>query len=194
MPLLIKIASIVFFIYTMLGCNSSTNVKDDSLILNVFSPEESKDLQTIHDFFTDEIKKKENCQSDSECYENYMQNLKKTSETGSWHSPIDRIQIDSLFDSFESQVFNEIWEWNEEYAGIKYLRINNFGKYGAFLDALGKQDESVKEYRDDLKRAGFISATVQASVLLLPEQYDMNDIRVQLVIAIHYITLYYKSN
>jgi hypothetical protein len=72
---------------------------------------------------------------------------------------------------------------------IDYNRINS--KYPKFLKELGKEYELIKNYSESLETSGGISPIMIGDILIIKKhhQYDLNDIRLQLVLAIHYLTL-----
>ena len=94
-------------------------------------------------------------------------------------------------------MFNCIWvfgrsriKWGEPDT-LKHIEYRRDGKYMDFLKELGKEYEMVKNYREDFGLAGGISVSMSRDILMIKEdyQYDLNDVRLQLVIAIHYLTM-----
>lgn len=72
---------------------------------------------------------------------------------------------------------------------LKYLDLRTDGKYAEFLKKLGKENEVVQEYYEELQASVGISPGMAAHLLMNPEDYDVNDVRVKLLVAIHYLTM-----
>jgi hypothetical protein len=63
------------------------------------------------------------------------------------------------------------------------------GKYLTFLTILANEDPVWMSYKNNVLSAGTISASNQAMVILQPDLFDTDDIRIRLLIAIHFFTI-----
>jgi hypothetical protein len=191
----ISLASLFLF----LSCNSKQSLEKDDLVLSVYSKEEAHDLKKIRDFFTDQICEKTRLENSNpiECYDKFMKDMKKSGSTGTYTYIISSDDIDEMFKSLESEVSNEIWNrdtfTNEFGVTHEFLDLNLYkNTYSDFLGLVGENDQAIKEYHEDLLSAGTISATTVAIMLMFPEKYNTTDEKVQLIIAVHYITCFYQ--
>ncbi len=191
---------IVFLlILFLLSCNSNKTLTNSDIISGIFSSEEAVDLQRIHDFFAREICKKTGIDENNTiaCFENFQEEMKATGKTGTYTYLIDFERIKELFTDLKTGVFNQIWtkENSIDEHGFPHeiISINLPSDYTLFLKKVGEKDEAIAAYHEDLLKAGGISATTTASMLMLPEKYNVDDPHVRLIIAIHYLTIYYQT-
>ena len=184
-------------LFVAAGCNKKDDIQSNETVLTVFSEAEAKDLQSIHDYFSDQICKSTGKDNPADCFEKFIADLMaEAPSSGIAENPVDRTELDDFFRKLESGVFDKVWRRNEAYdeEGLNHetISMKPFGEYGRFLELVGKDDPAIREYHTDLGRAGTLSATMVASVMLFPAKYNVSDCRVRLVLAIHYITFFYR--
>jgi hypothetical protein len=183
---------LVFFI---LSCNADTEIETDDLIQKVFSESEIEDLNSIEEFFKNQIKRTVNC-DENDCFDQFMKESISAAETGLLPIEISNQEIKDLFSEFQSNLFDEIWriQYYTDELGTKHesIGLEVFEKkYGEFLILLSKNDLAIKEYYNHLKSAGNIDSGAQGMLIISPEKFKTNDYKIRLVIAIHYITICY---
>lgn len=192
-----KVILIFFFSGIIYSCQEETAIVNDPVILEFFSKEEAKDLEQIHDFFTAQIRENmsEEKAETSTCYDLYLEEFIETVRTGELDWLIMMEDIQALFDDLESDVFNHIWEKkaHTNYFGDKYytLSIKPESKYMDFIEAVGENDETIAGYYQDFQRFGKISITLEGKMFDNIENYNTSDPKVRLLIAIHFLTMYY---
>jgi len=185
--------------FFLIGCSQDEGIRNNETVLKVFSPSEAEGLEKICDFFTNVICDTTKETNPADCYSNYMADLKaETPLIGAYPYLFSKIEQDDFFESIDSDLFSEIWRMDDVISGEDNntwieLGLNNRGKYAEYLELLGEEFVSIKEYHDDLMYGGLLTAAAQAKVLMFPENYDVNDARIRLVIAIHYLTILYQS-
>ena len=193
----------IFYITTLLlliGCknNSGKELASFRTITDIFDQLEIADLNIILNFFNDQICSIENKANIIECYQSFFERVELTNETGNFDLRISFQKQQEMYNQISEHTFNQIWIFNE--GRMLYLReeksyifetieFNSYGKYLKFLKELGKKNKTIKGYYEDWITAGGMSPTVIGSVLSDYKHYDIRDLRIQLVIAIHYLTL-----
>lgn len=161
---------------------------------NNFSTDQISDLNKIRDFFKNQIS--ENKKSDFKvCFSKILPGLL---ENG-WHPILEKVDFEKqkeLYNSISKSTFDEIWEFGKATYPDTGLELKNLGskyngKYQKFLTEFGKNNSEVKNYADRLIEAGDFESVgwLQQSIYKNPEEFDLDDPNIQLLIAIHYLTL-----
>jgi len=182
----------IFITFISFGSCQPQTLDSKTDINQIFSKTEIDDLNRILYFFESKI-----CQTDKkmECYQNFFIDMAKTEETGNFELNIDFRDQKKLYESINAYTFNEIWLYGlalpypDNPDTMKYITINQNGKYFEFLESLSEDSEKIKNYRETMILAGDISPTTFHDVLMNYKYYDISDIRIRLFIAIHYLTL-----
>lgn len=161
----------------------------DSTIVKVFSIEEIKGLQLMLNFFTKEICSYAGIDASdpSKGYTTYLSMLKEQSTSGTYTIPFTLTKQNELFNNISSQLIEEIWMPSSDPKSYELIATN--GKYLTFLSILANEDSVCMSYKNNILTAGTISASNQAMVLLQSDLFDMDDIRIRLLITIHFFTL-----
>ncbi|MDP3352955.1 MAG: hypothetical protein Q8S44_04370 [Flavobacteriaceae bacterium] len=100
-----------------------------------------------------------------------------------------------MYKQIDKSTFNKIWyfqkSWphKEQKDTLKNISFRPENKYFEFLEKCGKDNKAVNYYSDTFKASGDISPSMNASLIMQYELYDISDIRTKLIIAIHYLTL-----
>ncbi|MEN8123272.1 MAG: hypothetical protein ABFS35_23245 [Bacteroidota bacterium] len=120
--------------------------------------------------------------------------MKKNSDFGIFEIGIPFENQIQMYDRIDEITFQNIWTFNKSWkpdlpGTLKSIGIKYNSKYVDFLELFGKESEVVNNYYEDLMSCGDISPTMVADVLINHAQYDIQDERIRLLIAIHYLTL-----
>ena len=161
---------------------------------NNFSTDQISDLNKIRDFFKNQIS--ENKKSDFKvCFSKILPGLL---ENG-WHPILEKVDFEKqkeLYNSISKSTFDEIWEFGKATypdTGLELKKLGSKynGKYQKFLTEFGKNNPEVKNYADRLIEAGDFESVgwLQQSIYKNPKEFDLEDPNIQLLIAIHYLTL-----
>ena len=184
----ISLASIFLLAPFLMACQQAYS---DSELQANFSEKEIKDLTKIRSFFIDQL-----CGSDFKtCYEKIDHDYLEASGTGIWEN-IDFTAQKKLYENISKSTFESIWMYckaknyktNEE---KKALCANAIGRYNNYLFDLGKQNPKIKEYADWVNASGDFSL-LQLSYSRISghkKYFDLNDPNIQLILAIHYLSL-----
>lgn len=159
---------------------------------NNFTEAEIRDLQKLTDFFQEQMcGEKNNFKS---CLDSIIPYL---GEYG-WQPILENVDFEqqrALYNSFESNVFNEIWNFcrsrnPSEGWERKSLCLNSNGKYVKFLEDLGKRNGVLEGYKNSLLMAGdFVDIQrIEFEVYNKSERIDLNDPGIQILIAVDYLT------
>lgn len=175
---------------------SQSKLSDNKTFRKTFSESEIQDLQLLFNFFHESICSDLNSGDLTDCYKEFFNKLEKSEETGDIHLDIPFEKQMKVYDSFSDSTFKEIWtfaiSWNDGDAPQDTFRTVHFtpnGKYSEFLKRTGRDDKVVKQYHESIEVTGDIPPSVIAGLLVNYDHYNIKDIRVRFIVAIHYLTL-----
>ncbi len=180
------------------SCSSSPDnpLATDPTIGQVFNKAETEDLTKLLAFFEEHICAKQSADSINiaSCYPHYFDSLKKAAEEGNViiGIPFDRQR--ALYEQISQTTFQEIWEFGKRVKShttdtLRYLTYRQDGKFVAFLKRAGSDNDAIKNYYETLRQAGDIAPSMRAALLINYPFYNLQDISVRLMLAIHYLTL-----
>lgn len=122
--------------------------------------------------------------------------MKKQVEEGEFDTKISFEEQKQLYDHIDSTTFNEIWTFSWKIRStpnsrdtLQSILWNHDGKYIRFLKEFSKDSDVVKNYYETYEKAGQISPLMISGLVIHFDKYDVSDIRMRLLIAIHYLTL-----
>ena len=209
-----SLAQMTKFIFVFLLIFSSCTTYDTEKKLNsnltvtdCFTQEEIKDLAKLLDFFNEQIGVSKGMDKKEiiECYDSFVERMYETMETGNFDIRISFDKQKEIYNQISDSLFNQIWRFGERHIWerdspsgtfkysdtLRYIDCRMDGKYAKFLKEFGKENEMAEAYSESLETSGGISPTLIFGILRIKKhhQYDLNDIRLQLVLAIHYLTL-----
>jgi hypothetical protein len=191
----------VFLIFLMLhsvSCSTDNSLGEHKTVQAIFAKQEVQELTKILDFFTNQISEITGEKDPELTFRTFMDSVKETSPiSGVLPVLCTKKEQDLFFESLDPAFFKEIWRYDRIYGGEdgahwRALELKFDGKYVQFLKLLGEVEAIIHKYYADFRMSGSIGASLQASVMLLPEKYDVSDPAIRLVIAIHYLTICYQ--
>ena len=185
------------FILTIVSCSrTDEKLRDNQTIKSVFDNKEIRDLEKILTFFEYQICKIENINSDNVliCYESFFIRMDKAEESGDIDIQVPFENQMELYDKIDTSTFNQLWTFNWSWKfgspdSLKSITFNYEGKYVRFLESFGRENKIIKDYYDSFQAAGDISPNNVAKLLKMYKDYDIKDIRIRLLIAMHYLTM-----
>ncbi|WP_458626403.1 hypothetical protein [Winogradskyella sp. PC D3.3] len=159
-----------------------------------FTNEEINDLKEIITFFVKNV-----CaEYDSDlkkCFRKINHDSLTASGTGIW-ARIDFEEQKKMYNRISPSTFDKIWMYCESTyypSGTKSKDICAvaFGKYQNYLAELGKSNPRIAKYADRIQASGaFNGFDIQYYEILKPNsEFDLNDPNIQLILAIHYLSL-----
>lgn len=183
----IKLILIISFI----NLGSFNTSGQSSLTETIFNADQLEDLQKMTAFFSSQL-----CGPDfsaQTCLEN---SSKELAEYG-WQPILENINFDEqleLYDSFESNIFNEIWTFcksanpSEDWER-KSICYQPNGKYNAFLFKLGEKNLIIKAYHQDLLESGDFTGITRLENELFNKSGKLELNRsIQIILVIHYLS------
>lgn len=184
-----KIIYILFSLLTVVGCSQDFNSTE---LNNNFTEAEIRDLNRFTDFFQDQM-----CGNNKD-FKGFIDSLIPYLREFGWQPVLQNIDFNkqkSLYNSFESNVFNEIWDicksrnLKEEWER-KSLCLNPKGKFIKFLEELGKRNGVLEAYKNALLEArDFIDIQrIESEIYNKSKRIDLNDPGIKVLIAIDYLT------
>ncbi|WP_159523903.1 hypothetical protein [Sunxiuqinia indica] len=175
---------------------SQNNLSNDQTIKEWFNTTEINDLVKIQSFFDRSIgltesDKQENLEKEYTDF--FLQNsgIEKVSD---FKLSINFSDQKKLYNQLDQKTFDDIWKiswstkWNSNDT-LKHIQLNRQGKYVQFLKTFGEQGTVINSYYNSLEIAGDISPTMVADLVKNYKNYNINDPKIRLIIAIHYLTL-----
>lgn len=175
---------------------SQSKLSDNKTFRKTFSESEIQDLQLLFDFFNESICSDPNTEDLTDCYKEFFNKLEKSEETGDIHLDIPFDKQMKVYKRFSNSTFNEIWTFavRWEYGDAiqdshRTVHFNPNGKYLEFLKKTGKDEKVIKQYYESIQATGDIPPSLIAGLLVNFDQYNIKDIRVRFIVAIHYLTL-----
>jgi len=192
-----KLFYLVVTVWSIFSCTYNTEKKllANKTVVAIFDKAEIKDLSVIIDFFNKRICMNEQIEKGNitECYQRYFRDLENISPTKLWGLEISFKEQLQLYHKISDNTFNQIWVISEkkprQYTfSLKGINLNLFGKYDKFLKEFGKECSIIKEINDTYHAIGSVGPGFWA-IKLLENIEQMDDIRFQLVVAIHFLTL-----
>ena len=196
------ISTILLLVLTGCGGNRHTDVTEEKLnsystVTDYFTREEIKDLAKLLDFFNEQIcitrgidKKKI-----IECYDSFIERIFEMANEGIIDFKIPFEEQQEIYNQISDSLFHQIWGfdigWKRNSRDtLKHLTYNRNGKYMKFLNKLGKEYDMIKICCEDFRLAGGVSPTWVGEIIMIKEKYnyDLNDMRLQLFVAINYLT------
>jgi hypothetical protein len=175
--------------------------KDDSLskdetINSVFNLSEISDLVKIQEFFDQQIgsKDKKNEGSLLKSYDAFFEGNSKIKNLGQLTLSIDFNEQKKLYKRLTDSTYNHIWimSWTVPMNSVdtlNRLELKYGGKYMEFLEEVGGKDEKIAQYCNSFKGMGVITPSMTADLVKNYKDYNINDPKVRLIIAIHYLTM-----
>ncbi|WP_310993093.1 hypothetical protein [Aequorivita marina] len=190
-----KKAIILIFGVTILqlnfACKSQYSVTE---LNNNFTSEQIADLKKITTFFKNQMCL--NMDSDFKtCYERIPHEYLEATGNGFWTN-IDFEEQKELYKQISRSTFDKIWWFCKsiEYKTgkeKKSLCANAIGEYNNYLFDLGKHNPKIKEYAHWINASGDFNPLqmLYSKVSKNKKYFDLNDPNVQLILAIHYLSL-----
>ena len=161
---------------------------------NNFSTEQISDLNKITTFFKNQICENQNSDFKT-CFKKILPELLENGQ----QPIIEKIDFEKqkeLYNYISKSTFNEIWEFGKTtYPNtgleLKSLGSKYNGKYQKYLTELGKNNANIKEYTELLIDAGDFESMglLQQMIKENPEEFDLENPNIQLLISIHYLAL-----
>ncbi len=188
---------ILIYLILAIGCSAATNdFKSDKTINKIFNKDEIKDLETLVNFFENQICLGQNIdtQNKQDCYERFFNHMVQCEKTGEVILNISFDEQKNIYNKISKSTFNQIWAFGKtwEYNStdtLKYLYFNEKGKYIKFLKEFGQDNKFVKGYYDTFELIGDISPSMFAEIIMRYKEFDISDARFRLLLAIHYLTV-----
>ena len=184
----IRILIYILIIASFLSCNSKYS---ESELKANFSSEQLSDLTEIRKFFLNQV-----CESDFKlCYEQINHDSLQASGIGIW-TKIDFDKQKKLYHRISKSTFDEIWmicksvnfNTDEE---KKSICANAIGKYQNYLSDFGKNNARIAKYAERIEASGDFGGLDISywNVLTDKKHFDLNDPNIQLILAIHYLSM-----
>ena len=190
--------AVLFISLIVLACNGNIDLNQSEKIKVTFSSTEIDNLTAIHTFFTREIMQLTENENPTSAYSTFLEDMEAASTLGTYPYTIQTSKIDSLFDQLDSNFVSAIWTKesysSEDNSFSENLELKPQSKYIEYLGLIGAENATVKNYHDNIIRSGHLNATAVAIFIYEWQSFDVTNSDIQLMIAIHYITVQYYNS
>ncbi|QDH80686.1 hypothetical protein FKX85_17220 [Echinicola soli] len=191
-----KKTKLLIFGILILQLNFSCKTQYSTTELNEnFTSEQIADLKKITDFFQEQMCLK--MESDFKtCYERTPHEYLEATGNGFWTN-INFEEQKKLYEQISKSTFDEIWDFCEttyfhpNETKVKEICAVYNGKYQKFLSDLGNSNPAIAEYLKKIQASGDYSySNIRYwNVLNDKKHFDLNDPNIQLILAIHYLSM-----
>ena len=186
----------VIFIGVFLGCSTSKPeaIKDNLTFKQTFTTNEIQDLERLFDFFNQSICDDSIMANSNVCYQAFFQRMATTEGTSMSELNIPYSLQKQVYSEFGDSTFDQIWTigWAVPHKSedtLKSIMFKHDGKYVKFLKKVGETDSSINYYYQYFMEAGDLGPSMVEGVRVNHHYFDVEDIRVRFIIALHYLTL-----
>lgn len=161
---------------------------------NNFTDEQIADLNKIVEFFKNQMCLNMDA-AFSTCYERIPHEYLEATGRGFWTN-INFEKQQELYREISKSTFDEIWSfckaiYPETGKELKSICAVPEGQYQKYLTAIGKTNPRIAEYAKYIRNSGdFNSSYIRYwNVLNERKNYNLNDPNIQLIFAIHYLSI-----
>ncbi len=184
------------FIFGLTHCAIGQNrLADNKTIKKTFSETEIQDLQLIFNFFNESICLNLEPLALTSCYKDFFKKMENWEQTGNFELNISFNKQLKMYSQISESTFQEIWTFGKSIYRespqdtFRTVSINLNGKYLIFLKKTGRKDEVINQYYESIFAAGDLTPSLITGLLVNHRYYNIEDIRIKLIVAIHYLTL-----
>ena len=171
-------------------------LQSDPTITEIFTEAEIHDLETILTFFDGQICNMLNVRSDSilDCYHTFLMNVAGAQRSGVIYIPVQFPAQKAMYARLSPAAFQEIWLRG---AGINQetgetserIALSSNGKFMRLLERLKEDYPLLGAYHKSFSEEHAMTSVMIETFLYNYQLYNMRDVRIRLLVAIHYLTL-----
>ena len=169
------------------GCKS---VETSPKLRHSFDRQGIEELQTLRNFFVYDLLEL----NDKDFYFGFKSKILKLDSTA--YNTVKREQITEVLNSISRATYNEIWHFKTEkriqnsLGTYDYLAPKKGSKFLRFLEKNTAYNSKMREYYDETIRTGDFSHKVMLEYVNGNTiDFDLHDIDIQTILAIHFISL-----
>jgi len=192
------ILPIILLTMVQIYCQKKFDVKSDENILEIFSIQEIKDLNSIVEYVDNRVLSVSNKESLDEAYHDYFGKMSGLFEKDSvFPVHFDEIEKHKFFGNLNKSTFDAIFRMTTYREKVRYkdtiltnpdnmkiLKFNSTGRYMEYLEKVGQSDKKFKEIHKIIEISGDIPMTVNMWVSDNHEDFDFEIIKNRLWAAI----------
>jgi len=181
----------------LINCSiSQSELSNNKTFKQTFSETEMQDLQLLFNFFNQSICEEAKEVNLNDCYMSFFRKMETSVKTNSLLLNIPFDEQSAVYENISNSTFQEIWAFNKTWDyrehqpdTFRMVYINFNGKYLEFLRTVGKNDKTINKYYETVAETGNVTPALVADLLVNYNDYNIKDIRVKFIVAIHYLTL-----
>ena len=190
-----RIANIILFGALLISISCEEKPRLPALRKS-FSSSQISDFKTITKFFSEQI-----CQNNKriefkDCFEEILPTLVEHGMEPIFKY-VDFEKQKEMYKSISKSTFNQIWGYEKIYgasnrkSSYRSIKIASEGKYVKYLKKVGLKNKFLSEYVQGIWKLGRIESFghLEACIYNNPQDFDLEEPTIQLLISIHYLTL-----
>jgi len=177
-------------------CFGQDDLAYNKTFQKTFSEGEIKDLQLLYDFFNETICSDSESQNIEDCYNKFFRRMEQTENLEELELNIPFDKQKGIYSQFQDSTFFNIWTFgwivdrtNSPQDTLKNIHFVYNGKYLLFLKRTGNADKVIKNYYQSIVAFGDLTPVLIGGLVYYYSNYNISDIRVRFIIAMHYLTL-----
>lgn len=191
-----KIISL-FILFNLISCSSEKITKE---LENHFNSEKISELYKIIDFYKTQIGGLPDDKFEI-IFKKHLSEFEVNGSSSKIHS-LDFDKQTQLYKTLDKEVFNDIWYYSKLFK-VKYhkeyittiTQYQSQSNYQNFLGEVGKYNKHILEYKKIIEEFGVDTTTwLEQTILMNPEEFNLADPNIQLIISIHYLTQNDRNN
>jgi len=179
------------------GCSKSNpeQLNSNTTITSIYTTAVIDDLNKILSFFENQICAENNHTHSGKCYESYLKSISDIMDNeGQILINIPYKEQLTMFEELDTSTVNQIWSYGEitnmhTKDTLIELRYNIRGKHVKMMYEMSLEDELMKYYYDMWQEWYTLQVITSGKTLENYKNYDIDDVRMKLVVAIHYLTM-----
>ncbi|WP_299903347.1 hypothetical protein [uncultured Aquimarina sp.] len=159
-----------------------------------FTEDQISDFNKITEFFIEQICENNKASDFEDCFKKILPEL----VNNGWSPILEKVDFEKqneMYNSLSNETFKEIWSFQKsqqhsEETKYKSGGINTSGKYLEFLNVIGNRNNYVSNYVKEIYASGDVpsNASLQNHIYTNPNDLNLNDYNIQVLIAINYLT------
>lgn len=181
-----------FIILISISVSGCTHHFHSNELKNNFSGAEIEDLHKLTTFFLNQM-----CNG-ADGFKSCIDSIIPYLNEYGWKPILDNVDFEAqmeLYEEFQSDLFSQIWKFCEtrnlrEKTSYRSVCINPEGKFLRFLEDLSERNPHLQNYYENIFQSGDWESVgvLQVSLYHNPENFDLHDPSIQVLIAVHYLT------
>jgi hypothetical protein len=183
-----KLILLIIIAIPLFSFQWKVNLQSDKQLNGIFSKSEIKEIEKMVSYVDSMVLKNTNTADINEAYHRFLEKLNQTIQDSSkFLVPFEEEKKYQFLESLDSTVFNDFWQMGNfvkisrykgtiyrDLDGYKHLNLHPFGRYMAYLEKVGKEDDFYKSLKENIEISGDIPVSMSIWVPANHQKFDFN--------------------